>query len=62
MANLPGDWIWYEHMTGAVGLAAIKAARGTPITKPLEITGGDFSLAASDPQGATFGLLGSRST
>jgi predicted enzyme related to lactoylglutathione lyase len=42
------------------GAAAIRAGGGTVLHDPMEIPGGDFSLSATDPQGATFGLVGPR--
>lgn len=40
--------------------AAIEAGGGQVVNGPMEIPGGDFSLNAVDPQGALFGLVGSR--
>ncbi|MFA9200700.1 MAG: VOC family protein [Cypionkella sp.] len=39
---------------------AIAAGGGTVLQPPVEIPGGDYSLMASDPQGAGFGLVGAR--
>ena len=33
---------------------------GTMVQEPIEIPGGDFSLNALDPQGASFALVGAR--
>ncbi|MEQ7873726.1 VOC family protein [Sphingomonas sp. ASV193] len=41
-------------------LAAVKAGGGTPASEPMPIPGGEFSVHATDPQGATFGLVGPR--
>lgn len=39
---------------------AVTDGGGTLIHDPMEIPGGEFSLAAIDPQGAAFGLVGPR--
>ncbi len=39
---------------------AVAAAGGTILTEPMEIPGGDYSLNATDPFGAPFGLVGAR--
>lgn len=40
----------------------IRSAGGTITAEPMEIPGGEYSLSAIDPQGATFGLVGPRHT
>lgn len=40
--------------------AAVTAGGGTLFMDPMEIPGGEYSLTASDPQGAVFGLVGPR--
>lgn len=40
--------------------SAVTANGGTIIQQPIEIPGGEYSLAATDPQGANFGLVGPR--
>lgn len=40
--------------------AAVTAAGGQILFGPMEIPGGEFSLNAMDPQGASFGLVGPR--
>jgi predicted enzyme related to lactoylglutathione lyase len=40
--------------------AAVTDGGGTILQGPMEIPGGEFSLNAVDPQGATFGLVGPR--
>ncbi|MEA1072626.1 VOC family protein [Sphingomonas sp. LY160] len=39
---------------------AVKANGGTVFQEPMQIPGGEYSLNAADPQGATFGLVGPR--
>ena len=39
---------------------AITDGGGTIIQGPMEIPGGEYSLNATDPQGASFGLVGPR--
>ncbi|MEO8142197.1 MAG: VOC family protein [Sphingomicrobium sp.] len=39
---------------------AIKAGGGAIVQGPMEIPGGEFSINATDPQGASFGLVGPR--
>jgi len=54
---------WKQYFRVAdidAGKAAIEAGGGTVFQGPDEIPGGDFSLNAADPQGATFGLVGKR--
>lgn len=42
------------------GAGAITDGGGTIINGPMEIPGGEYALAAVDPQGALFGLVGPR--
>jgi uncharacterized protein len=54
-------WSFYfrvAEIDAAVEL--IKANGGTVFADPIEIPGGEFSLNATDPQGAMFGLVGPR--
>lgn len=54
-------WLFYFRVTDIdAGAAAIVAGGGSVVHGPGEIPGGDFSLAARDPQGALFGLVGPR--
>jgi predicted enzyme related to lactoylglutathione lyase len=39
---------------------AIGAGGGTILQQPIQIPGGEYSLVGTDPQGATFGLVGPR--
>jgi len=45
-----------------IGIAAeaVSANGGTIVAGPMEIPGDEFSLVASDPAGAAFGLVGSQ--
>ena len=63
MPVMPGQsgpaWTYYFRVADIdAGLAAITAHGGTIVQPPIEIPGGDFSLVAIDPAGATFGLVG----
>ena len=60
MANMHGDFIWYELLTSDADAAAVNAGGGSVIHGQMEIPGGDFSLNGIDPQGARFGLAGAR--
>lgn len=62
MPQMPvSAWTFYFRVADIDGASAtIKASGGTVMQEPNEIPGGDFSLVASDPQGATFGLVGPR--
>jgi predicted enzyme related to lactoylglutathione lyase len=42
------------------GTAAVTANGGSIVQPPIEIPGGEYSLVAVDPQGASFGLVGPR--
>ncbi len=42
------------------GAEAVRSGGGTIVQEPIEVPGGDFSLVAVDPQGASFGLVGPR--
>ena len=39
---------------------AIRSGGGTILVEPMEIPGGEYSINATDPQGAAFGLVGPR--
>ena len=39
---------------------AVKSGGGRVVNGPMEIPGGEYSLNAIDPQGASFGLVGPR--
>lgn len=66
MPMMPGGapvpvWTFYFRVPDIDTAAdAIKAGGGSLIQEPVEIPGGDFSLVASDPAGASFGLVGPR--
>lgn len=54
-------WIYYFRVPDIdAAVAAIKELGGTILQEPIEIPGGDFSINAIDPQGATFALVGPR--
>ncbi|MCL9999485.1 MAG: VOC family protein [Erythrobacter sp.] len=58
----PG-WTFYFVVADIdAGAAEVRAGGGTVLHDPVEIPGGDFSVSALDPQGATFGLVGPRRT
>ena len=53
------EWTYYFRVPDINGAAArIGAEGGTVVQPPIEIPGGDFSMVAIDPQGATFALVG----
>jgi len=57
----PPHWNQYFRVADIdAACAAIGAGGGQVIHGPIEIPGGDFSLNAIDPQGAHFGLVGTR--
>lgn len=62
MPQMPcSAWSFYFRVPDIdVAAAAIGQSGGTMIQEPVEIPGGDYSLVASDPQGAAFGLVGPR--
>lgn len=56
----PG-WLYYFHVSDIdVAAAKIASGGGTIVQPPTEIPGGNYSLVATDPQGAAFGLAGPR--
>ncbi len=62
MPHMPvSAWTFYFRAADIdEGAAAIAANGGAVILDPVEIPGGDYSLVATDPQGAVFGLVGPR--
>ena len=62
MPQMPvSAWTYYFRVPDIdAAVDALKAAGGTLHMEPMEIPGGDYSLSASDPQGAAFGLVGPR--
>ena len=65
MPMMPGmpmpAWSFYFRVADIdVAAARITEQGGTLFQEPIEIPGGEFSLNASDPQGAMFGLVGPR--
>jgi uncharacterized protein len=54
-------WTYYFRVADIdAAVSTIEANGGTITQPPIEIPGGDFSMCAIDPQGASFGLVGSR--
>lgn len=54
-------WLYYIGVEDIdVAMARITAGGGQVLEGPHEIPGGEYSLHARDPQGATFGLVGPR--
>jgi hypothetical protein len=54
-------WMFYFHVPDIdAGAQRVRAASGVIEQEPIEIPGGGFSLAARDPAGARFGLVGER--
>jgi predicted enzyme related to lactoylglutathione lyase len=54
-------WTYYFRVPDVdVAVDTIKANGGTILQEPIEIPGGDFSMNALDPQGASFALVGAR--
>jgi hypothetical protein len=65
MPMMPGmpmpAWSFYFRVADIdVAAARITEHGGTLFQEPIEIPGGEYSLNASDPQGAMFGLVGPR--
>ena len=54
-------WTYYFRVPNIEAAAArIDANGGTVVQPPTEIPGGDFSMVATDPQSATFALVGGK--
>ena len=62
MPEMPvSAWTFYFRVADIdVAMSAIAAGGGSVLSGPMEIPGGEFSLAALDPAGAAFGLVGPR--
>jgi uncharacterized protein len=62
MPDMPVSiWNFYFRVPDIdAAVATISANGGTVFSEPIEIPGGDFSVNATDPQGAAFGLVGPR--
>lgn len=62
MPEMPvSAWSFYFRVPDIdVAANAIKSSGGSLFMEPMEIPGGEYSLNASDPQGAPFGLVGPR--
>lgn len=54
-------WTFYFRVPDIdVAVEHITSNGGTMLVEPMEIPGGEFSINALDPQGASFGLVGAR--
>jgi len=54
-------WTFYFRVPDIdLAVDRIKASGGQILVEPVEIPGGDFTINAIDPQGATFALIGTR--
>lgn len=65
MPTMPGKtgsfWSYYIGVDDIDRAAqAVTDLSGTMVQDPIEIPGGEYSLVATDPQGAVFGLVGPR--
>lgn len=62
MPQMPvSAWTYYFRVAHIdVAAKAITANGGTVLIDPTQIPGGDYSMNAADPQGATFALVGAR--
>jgi uncharacterized protein len=62
MPDMPASaWTYYFRVASIdAAVESIEANGGTLLMEPTEIPGGEFSLAALDPAGASFGLVGPR--
>lgn len=63
MPQMPvSAWTYYFRVADIdTAVAQISGNGGTIVQGPIEIPGGDHSMVGVDPQGAAFGLVGSRS-
>jgi uncharacterized protein len=62
MPEMPvSAWTYYFRVPDIdAAKTHIEANRGTVTQPPMEIPGGEYSMNAVDPQGASFGLVGAR--
>ena len=60
--NLPAPFWNYYFNVGNIdeAVARVKAGGGQVMNGPDEVPGGRYAVQGMDPQGAAFGLLGSR--
>lgn len=59
--DMPTVWTYYFFLNDLdAAIERIKAGGGEIVQEPTEIPGGSFSMVGRDPQGAVFGLVGSR--
>ncbi|QYU68828.1 VOC family protein [Leptolyngbya sp. 15MV] len=60
-ADPAAHWLFYFRVADIDAAAAqVGTLGGKLVIEPQEIPGGEYSLAAADPQGAMFGLVGPR--
>ncbi|HEX8554021.1 MAG TPA: VOC family protein [Sphingomonas sp.] len=61
MHESASGWMFYFHVSHIdAGAERVRAGGGVIEQEPVEIPGGGYSLAARDPAGARFGLVGER--
>ncbi|MEM8695190.1 MAG: VOC family protein [Pseudomonadota bacterium] len=54
-------WTFYFRVPDIdAALATVRDKGGQPLTEPMEIPGGEYTINAIDPQGAPFALVGQR--
>ena len=57
--DVPSHWLFYWHVPSvAAASAAITAGGGTILQGPQEVPGGQHVVIATDPHGASFGVVG----
>lgn len=57
--DMPALWRYYFRVPSIpVAVEAVKAHGGAIMMGPMEVPGGDHIIISSDPQGATFALVG----
>jgi uncharacterized protein len=57
----PPMWNYYFRVAGIdAAVQRIRQNGGTVVSGPMEVPGGDWALNGIDPQGASFGLVGSK--
>jgi predicted enzyme related to lactoylglutathione lyase len=57
----PAFWTFYFRVSDVdAAVAHVDAHGGRVVRPPMQIPGGDYSLIAVDPHGASFGLVGAR--
>ena len=57
----PAAWLFYFGVPSiAAAKSAIETGGGKVLTGPHEVPGGEWIVTATDPQGASFGVVGPR--